>query len=106
MGCCLPVRAGIFTPRWALAMALWSREVSNMGVAAEEVGYRRSALAWDLMSLGFARRIASLAVFGLVYSIFVILGLVLRESSQRITILWPAAGFLFMALWLAPRRNW
>ncbi len=41
----------------------------------------------------------SLAAFGLLYSGLVILGLVLRESSQQLTILWPAAGLLFMTLW-------
>jgi integral membrane sensor domain MASE1 len=77
-----------------------------MTMAATEGGYRRSALAWDLMSLGLGGRVISLAAFGLLYSIFVILGLVLREGSQQLTILWPAAGILFMALWMAPRRNW
>jgi signal transduction histidine kinase len=73
---------------------------------AAEGGYRRSALAWDLMSLGFGGRVVSLAGFALFYSVFVILGLVLREGSQQLTILWPAAGILFMALWMSPRRNW
>jgi signal transduction histidine kinase len=77
-----------------------------MEMAATEGGYRKSALAWDLMSLGFGRRVISLAAFALLYSLFVILGLGLRESSQQLTILWPAAGILFMALWMAPLRNW
>src|SRR5580693_8689267 len=77
-----------------------------MEMAATEGEYRKSALAWDLMSLGIGARVVSLAAFALLYSLFVILGLALRESSQQLTILWPAAGILFMALWQAPRRNW
>jgi signal transduction histidine kinase len=69
-------------------------------------GDRTSALVWDFMRLGFARRVASLAAFGLIYSALVILGLDLHESSQQLTIIWPAAGLLFMALWFSPRRNW
>ncbi|HME39505.1 MAG TPA: MASE1 domain-containing protein [Steroidobacteraceae bacterium] len=77
-----------------------------MTVAAVEGRYRNFAVIWDVMALGWARRMLWLAGFALIYSLFVVLGLVLRESSQQLTILWPAAGLLFMALWLAPRRNW
>jgi signal transduction histidine kinase len=77
-----------------------------MVMAATEGEYRKSALVWDVMGLGIAGRIASLAAFGSLYSIFVILGLILREGSQQLTILWPAAGLLFTALYLSPRRNW
>src|SRR5260221_5476973 len=73
---------------------------------AESGGERKSALVWDFMRVGFAGRVASLAAFGLIYSALVVLGLVLRESSQQLTIIWPAAGLLFMTLWLSPRRNW
>jgi len=73
---------------------------------AVQSGDRESALAWDFMRQGFARRAASLAAFGVIYSTLMILGLFLRESSQQLTIIWPAAGFLFMALWFSPRRNW
>jgi integral membrane sensor domain MASE1 len=69
-------------------------------------GAHRSSLAWDFMRLGIAGRVASLAAFFLLYSTLMILGLVLRESSKQLTILWPAAGLLFMALWFSPRRNW
>jgi signal transduction histidine kinase len=69
-------------------------------------GDRTSALVWDFMRLGFARRVASLAAFGFIYSALVILGLDLHESAQQLTIIWPAAGLLFMALWFSPRRNW
>ena len=53
-----------------------------------------SGLVWDFMRLGFGRRALSLAEFGLLYSTCMILGLLLRESSQRLTIIWPAAGVL------------
>jgi signal transduction histidine kinase len=68
--------------------------------------YRRSDLVWDFMRFGLVRRIQSLAGFGAIYCILVMLGLELRESSQQLTIIWPAAGLLFMALWLSPWRNW
>ncbi len=77
-----------------------------MTMPAESGGERKSALVWDFMRVGFAGRVASLAAFGLIYSALVVLGLVLRESSQQLTIIWPAAGLLFMTLWLSPRRNW
>ena len=77
-----------------------------MTMPAVHSGDRESALAWDFMRLGFARRVASLAAFGVIYSTLMILGLFLRESSQQLTIIWPAAGLLFMALWFSPRRNW
>lgn len=77
-----------------------------MTMPAMPSGDRKSVLVWDFMRLGFARRAASLAVFGLLYAVMMILGLVLRESSQQLTIIWPAAGVLFMALWFSPRRNW
>ncbi|HXA34731.1 MAG TPA: MASE1 domain-containing protein [Steroidobacteraceae bacterium] len=67
---------------------------------------RRSELAWDFMRFGIAQRVASLAAFALFYAVLMFLGLVLVESTQRLTILWPAAGLLFMALWFSPRRNW
>src|SRR6202035_1472185 len=78
----------------------------NMTTPAMPDGYRRSEPVWDYMGLGFARRVASLAGFCLFYSGLVLIGLLLRESSEQLTIIWPAAGLLFMALWFAPRRNW
>jgi signal transduction histidine kinase len=73
---------------------------------AVQGGERKSALVWDFMRFGFVRRVASLGAFGVIYSTLMLLGLFLRESSQQLTIVWPAAGLLFMALWLSPRRNW
>ena len=67
---------------------------------------RQSGLEWDFTSFGFARGTVSLAVFAALYLILVAVGLVLHETVESLTIMWPAAGLLFMALWLAPRRNW
>jgi signal transduction histidine kinase len=77
-----------------------------MTVPVVPVAHRGSGLAWDFTRLGFAQRVATLAAFGLLYSVLMILGLALRESSRQLTTIWPAAGLLFMALWFSPRRNW
>src|ERR1700722_10671259 len=77
-----------------------------MTTPAVPIGNHRSELVWDFMRVGYARRILSLAVFAALYAALVIAGLALRESSQQLTILWPASGLLFMALWFSPRRNW
>lgn len=69
-------------------------------------GYRRSELVWDPLGARAPRRAVSFAVFGLLYVTLMILGLALREDSQQLTIIWPAAGLLFMALWFSPLRNW
>ena len=77
-----------------------------MTIQAAPGAHRSSGLALDFMRLGIAGRVASLAAFFLFYSTLIILGLVLRESSKQLTIIWPAAGLLFIALWFSPRRNW
>ena len=77
-----------------------------MTMPAVPRGDAKTALVWDFMRLGFAGRAASLAAFGLIYAALIALGLGLNESSQQLTIIWPAAGLLFMALWFSPRRNW
>jgi hypothetical protein len=69
-------------------------------------GNRESALVWDIMRVGFGRRVGFLAVFGLLYVILMLLGLDLGASPQQLTFFWPAAGLLFTALWFSPRRNW
>ena len=63
-------------------------------------------VVWDFMRLSFARRASVIVAFGALYCLLMILGLVLRENSQQLTIIWPAAGLLFMALWFSPKRNW
>src|ERR1700722_16108486 len=77
-----------------------------MTTPAMPSGYRGSEPVWDYMGLGFARRVASLATFCLFYSALVLIGLLLRESSEQLTIIWPAAGLLFMALWFTRTHNW
>ena len=56
-----------------------------MTMPAVQSGDRKSALVWDFMRLGFARRIASLGAFGVIYSTLMVLGLFLRESSPQLT---------------------
>ncbi|HEY2779801.1 MAG TPA: MASE1 domain-containing protein [Steroidobacteraceae bacterium] len=67
---------------------------------------RPPGLQWDFMRDGFAKGAASLGVFAALYMSLVLLGLKLHENIEALTIIWPAAGLLFMALWLSPRRNW
>jgi signal transduction histidine kinase len=75
-------------------------------MAAAPSGDPKSEFVWDFMRLGLGRRVSSLAAFGLLYAMLMLLGLALRESSQQLTFIWPSAGLLFMALWFSPRRNW
>ncbi len=63
-------------------------------------------LVWDFTRDGIAKGARSLAAFASSYLLLVLLGLKLHESTEALTIMWPAAGLLFMALWLSPRRNW
>ena len=62
------------------------------GDPKSDKNHHASGLVWDFMRLGFGRRALSLAEFGLLYSTCMIIGLLLRESSQRLTIIWPAAA--------------
>jgi signal transduction histidine kinase len=65
-----------------------------------------SKFVWDVMGLRSAHRFLSLTAFALIYSILVVAGHCLHEHSGQLTILWPAAGLLFIALWFSPPRNW
>jgi signal transduction histidine kinase len=67
---------------------------------------RPPGLEWDFTRDGIAKGARSLAVFAALYLLLVLLGLRLHENTEALTIMWPAAGLLFMALWLSPRRNW
>jgi signal transduction histidine kinase len=67
---------------------------------------RQSRLEWDFTRDGIAKGARSLAIFAALYLLLVLLGLKLHENSEALTIIWPSAGLLFMALWLSPRRNW
>ena len=77
-----------------------------MTMPAARGGGPTPEVVWDFTRLGVARRAAVIVAFGACYSLLTILGLVLRESSQQLTIIWPAAALLFMALWFSPKRNW
>ena len=63
-------------------------------------------LVWDFTRDGIAKGARSLAAFAALYALLVVLGLKLHENTEALTIMWPSAGLLFMALWLSPRRNW
>jgi signal transduction histidine kinase len=67
---------------------------------------RPPGLEWDFTRDGIAKGATSLAVFAALYVLLVLLGLRLHENTEALTIIWPSAGLLFMALWLSPRRNW
>ena len=67
---------------------------------------RPPGLEWDFTRDGIAKGARSLAAFAALYALLVALGLKLHENTEELTIMWPSAGLLFMALWLAPRRNW
>ena len=67
---------------------------------------RENVFALDFMRFGLLRGAGFLAVFALAYALLVWLGVTLHESVEELTIIWPASGLLFMALWLSPYRNW
>jgi signal transduction histidine kinase len=77
-----------------------------MTMPAARDGTPKPEVVWDFTRLSLARRGAVMAAFATVYCLLMLLGLVLREESQSLTIIWPAAGLLFMALWFSPKRNW
>jgi hypothetical protein len=83
-------KLGFYTASRARGI-LENREISKVTTPAVLSEYRRSELVWDFMRLGLPQRILSLAGFGVVYSLLVMFGLELRESSQQLTIIWPAA---------------
>jgi hypothetical protein len=61
-------------------------------MTAAPSGDRKSALVWDIMRVGFGRRVGFLAVFGLLYAILMLLGLDLGASPQQLTFFWPGRG--------------
>jgi len=67
---------------------------------------RPPGLRWDFTRDGFPKAAAALGIFAALYLVLVIIGLWLHENTESLTIIWPAGGLLFMALWLSPRRNW
>ena len=67
---------------------------------------RPSEFTWDLAGLDKIERAALLTAFGAAYSVLVWIGLSLHDNAERLTILWPAAGLLFITLWHTHPRNW
>jgi signal transduction histidine kinase len=47
-----------------------------------------------------------MAAFLVLYLLLVLLGYLCKETGNELTLLWPAAGLLFSALWLSPARLW
>jgi signal transduction histidine kinase len=81
-------------------------EVSIRMTPAAANTFSNSVIGWDFTRQGFARGAASLAIFALLYLLLVLVGQNLHEHVEKLTIFWPAAGLLLMALLLAPLRNW
>jgi signal transduction histidine kinase len=50
--------------------------------------------------------VGRLGLFAALYAAFVYLGYGLREQSDALVIIWPASGFLFVYLFVTPRRSW
>jgi len=71
---------------------------------AEE--HRGPSVQEDMRGLGIAQRVALISAFALVYPLLVLAGLSLRGEAENLTIIWPAAGLLFMTLFLTARRMW
>ena len=46
----------------------------------------------------------TLVIFAVAYAVLTWLGYQFKETTQQLTIMWPAAGLLFMALWVAESR--
>jgi signal transduction histidine kinase len=63
-------------------------------------------LDWSFRSLAPRYRAAALAAFGLSYAALDIIGNELRVQDGTLVIIWPAAGLLLAALFLAPPRIW
>src|ERR1700733_3399970 len=88
------------------AQSSFNREVLNVPTPTASDADRPPGLNWDFTRGGIAKAVASIGIFAALYLVLVLLGLRLHENAERLTIIWPAAGLLFMALWLAPVRNW
>jgi signal transduction histidine kinase len=67
---------------------------------------RPPGLQWDFTGDGFSKGAVALGAFAALYAVLTILGLTLHENTEALTIVWPSAGLLFMALWLSPARIW
>jgi signal transduction histidine kinase len=61
---------------------------------------------WPELSKPLGGTAGALATFAVAYALLVAAGLLLKERSGELTILWPAAGLLMFALWFAPLPLW
>jgi len=61
---------------------------------------------WDLMRRGVLGRAILLLIFGALLGLLIVLGYGLRDSSELLTIMWPASGLLLVALWSSPTSSW
>jgi signal transduction histidine kinase len=71
--------------------------------------YSRDSLGrldWGFRSLALRYRVAALAGFGLAYAALDFVGNELRVQDRTLVIIWPAAGLLLVAVFLAPPRIW
>jgi len=66
----------------------------------------RATPEWDLRNLAPAQRLSLYVAFFIAYTALVYLGYTLKESAVSLTIIWPAAGVLFVTLVLTPFRQW
>lgn len=67
---------------------------------------RGSGHELDLAKVKPAVRLALLAAFFVTYFVLVTAGYGLKENLGSLTIIWPAAGFLLVVLFLVPVRQW
>lgn len=67
---------------------------------------RLGGFDWSLRSLAPRYRAAAFAGFGLAYATLDFVGHELRIQHGTLVIIWPAAGLLLVALFLAPPRIW
>jgi signal transduction histidine kinase len=61
---------------------------------------------WATILERLGGRAGVLVAFAVAYALLVWLGYLFREPEQQLTIMWPAAGLLFTALWVSDRQWW
>ncbi|MEO8306466.1 MAG: ATP-binding protein [Pseudomonadota bacterium] len=64
------------------------------------------ATVWSMIIERLGGPLGVLAAFAISYACLVWLGYQFKESDQQLTIMWPSAGLLFMALWLSQGWWW
>src|SRR5262245_4341001 len=67
---------------------------------------RKTEIAARLDAISRSARIAALASFVVLYAVLVAAGYALKEDLLHLTIIWPAAGLLLVALFFTPYRSW